>query len=271
MSRPHPLSVLESPLQRAIRAGHAMGFFTVTATSEISELFAATGADFVVLDMEAAPMSKREALHSLQALTGSQCAGIVRVPWLQQHLIEHALDAGAHGVLVPKIDTAEQAEAAVSACYFRPEGTRGINPVRASAYFTNLDAYLAGANYRTSCLLQIESVEAVENIVAIAAVKGVSGLFIGVGDLAAAYGNPGVPTGPAIDEARKAVLAACHENGIIPGIFAYSLDLARQYREEGFRMIAIGNEIKMLTDAAVSALLAVRTAVPDGDSATLEP
>ncbi|MDT0262443.1 HpcH/HpaI aldolase family protein [Jatrophihabitans lederbergiae] len=255
----HPLAQLASPLRTALDAyGVATGFFSVTGESEIVELFAVCGADFVVLDMEAAPMTKREALHCLQALTGSSCAGVVRVPWLQHHLIEHALDAGAHGIIVPKVDTAEQAAAAVAATYFPPIGIRGLNPVRASAYFTELEAYLAGVNARTTCFVQIESVESVRNVDEIAAVPGLSGLFIGAGDLAAAFGHPGNPVGADMDDARAAVLRACEANGIVPGIFAYSLELAVQYRREGFRLIAIGNEIKMLKDATVDALAAAR-------------
>jgi 2-keto-3-deoxy-L-rhamnonate aldolase RhmA len=259
LTAPHPLTELQSPLRsRTTAGGIALGFFTVTAEPTVCELFAVAGADFVVMDMEAAPTTKREVVHCLQALTGSNSAGIVRVPWRQHHLIEHALDAGAHGVLIPKVEDAAQARACVAAAYFPPVGQRGLNPVRASAYFTALEAYLAGANARTSCLLQIESADAVGNASEIAAVPGVSGLFIGAGDLAASFGHPGVPVGPDMDEARAVVLKACRENGILPGIFAYGLDLAGQYRDEGFQVIAIGNEIKMLKDAAVAALAAIR-------------
>jgi 2-keto-3-deoxy-L-rhamnonate aldolase RhmA len=251
----HPL-VNPVPALAAARSGSAtaLGFFLVTTEAMLAEMFGVVGADFLVLDMEAAPMTKGDVLHCLQALTGSGCAAIVRVPWLQQHLIEHALDVGAHAILVPKVETADQAEAAVAACFFPPVGRRGINPVRASGYFTALPEYLAHANERIACLVQIESVLAVENADEIAAVRGVTGLFIGAGDLASAYGHPGVVTGADMDAARVAVIKACRRHEKMPGIFAYDLDLAREYAKEGFRFIAIGNEVKLLKEAATAAL-----------------
>jgi 2-keto-3-deoxy-L-rhamnonate aldolase RhmA len=252
-------AIERTPLQRAAAGGRAAyGFFTVTGESELVEAFAVVGADFTVLDMEAAPMAKRDLVHCLQALNGSACSGLVRVPWLETHYIEHALDLGAHGVVVPKVDSADQAGAAVAAAFYAPLGRRGINPVRASAYFTALERYLATANELTTLLLQIESGAAVEAVDEIAAVPGVSGLFIGPGDLAADYGHPGVVVGADMDRARAAVLAACRRNGIAAGIFAYDMDLAARYAAEGFQIIAIGNEIKMLKDAAVAQLARAR-------------
>jgi 2-keto-3-deoxy-L-rhamnonate aldolase RhmA len=262
MSR-HPLTEMACRLAAAKRGeATAVGFFLVTAEPMLAELFGVAGADFLVLDMEAAPIGKRDVMHCLQALTGSACTAVVRVPWLQHHLIEHALDAGAHAVLVPKVDTAAQAQAAAAACFYPPAGRRGINPVRASGYFTALPEYLAQANERTTCLVQIESAAAVAVADEIAAVPGVGGLFIGAGDLAAAYGHPGVVIAADMDAARERVLAACRRHGKLPGIFAYGLDLGRAYADEGFRFIAIGNEVKMLKDATVDALAAVRAAVP---------
>jgi 2-keto-3-deoxy-L-rhamnonate aldolase RhmA len=255
----HPLTDLTSGLAATAHGdGVAIGFFLVTTEAMLAELFGVAGADFLVLDMEASPMGKNDVLHCLQALTGSACTAVVRVPWLEHHLIEHALDVGAHAILVPKVETAAQATAAVAACFYPPAGRRGINPVRASAYFAALPEYLADANDRTTCLVQIESVAAVEAVDEIAAVSGVNGLFIGAGDLAAAYGHAGVVTAADMDLARAKVLEACLRHGKIPGIFAYGLDLALAYAKEGFRFIAVGNEVKMLKDAAVEALATIK-------------
>lgn len=202
-------------------------------------------------------MSKQDVLHGIQALTGSPCSPVVRVPYLHRHYIEHALDVGAHAVLVPKVDSGEEAEAAAQASRFPPEGERGVNPVRASGYFGNLPEYFRGVNDRTMCMVQIESTRAVENAAEIAAVPGVDVLFMGMGDLACAYGQPGVVTGERIDAARAAVLLACRQHGKHAGIFAYGLDLARQYVAEGFNLLALGNDIKFFREAAENALAAV--------------
>jgi 2-keto-3-deoxy-L-rhamnonate aldolase RhmA len=239
-------------------SGPSIGIFLLSGDSMFAELCGTTGLDWVVLDMEAAPMSKRDAVHLMQALSASDCAPIVRVSWGQQHLIEHALDMGAAGVMVPKVNSARDAEAVALACRFPPAGTRGINPVRASGYFSDVAGYLARANERIECLVQIESPEAVRNVDEIAATKGIDGLFIGMGDLASGYGQPGVMEGPVIDEARAAVLTAAARHGKRAGIFAYSQDLARRYVEEGFEFVAIGNELKLFREALTGALSSVR-------------
>lgn len=251
----HPLFQIDSPLRAVLAAARpARGLFLLSPTSVFAELTATLGFDWAVLDMEASPMSKEDAMHCVQAMSGSACSPIVRVPYLNRHLIEHALDVGAHGVLVPKVDTAEDAASAARACRFPPFGDRGVNPVRASAYFGNLPDYFERANERTVCLVQVESVLSVRNADEIAAVPGVDGLFLGMGDLACAYGQPGNVVGDKLDEARRAVLAACRRHGKYAGIFAYGLDLARDYLDEGFQLLALGNDIKFFREAAVNAL-----------------
>ena len=251
-----PLQPSGSPRGRrsADRDGPSLGVFLVTGNSMLSELCGTLPLDWVVLDMEAAPMSKQDALHILQSLNGSAVSPIVRVPFLNHHLIEHALDIGAAGVMVPKVDTAEAAAAAAAACRFPPEGRRGVNPIRASGYFSDVAGYLRDANKNTVCMVQIESVEALQNVDAIAATDGVDVLFMGMGDLACALGQPTVTTGPAMDAARARVLAAARAHGKQAGIFAYGLDLAEQYAREGFDVIAFGNEVKILREGLLGAL-----------------
>jgi 2-keto-3-deoxy-L-rhamnonate aldolase RhmA len=235
-----------------------LGFFTVTGNPLVAEMFGVLGADFVVVDMEATPMDKAGAFACIQALAGTPARGLVRVPWLERHWIEHALDIGADGIIVPKVDTAIDAERAVAAAYFAPRGGRGLNPVRASSFFTQFDAYVRTANERTQCLVQIESAEAVRDVAEIAAVPGLSGLFVGSGDLAADLGYPGNMHCAGMAEARSAVLQACAANGLVAGIFAYSLELAREYVAEGFSFVAVGNEIKMLAAETIRSLEFVR-------------
>jgi 2-keto-3-deoxy-L-rhamnonate aldolase RhmA len=264
----HPLFRVDSPLRAVLASGRpARGLFLLTPTTMLAELAGTLGFDWAVLDMEASTMSKEDAMGCVQALSGSACSPVVRVPFLNRHLVEHALDIGAHGVLVPKVDTAEEAAGAADACRFPPAGTRGVNPVRASGYFGNLSEYFGLANQRTLCLAQIESVRAVRNVDEIAAVPGVDGLFMGMGDLACAYGQPGNVVGGDMDKARLAVLEACRRHGKIAGIFAYGLDLARNYLEEGFTLLALGNDIKFFREAAVNALAEVPV-VPIVASAT---
>jgi 2-keto-3-deoxy-L-rhamnonate aldolase RhmA len=266
----HPLLDFRPSLRSRLTGptAPAYGIFLLTGDSGLAEACGLTDLAWMVIDMEAGALSRRDVLHCLQALTGSRCAGLVRVPGHSREEIEHVLDLGAEGVLVPKVDTADDAAAAVRACRFPPDGTRGINPVRASGYFADVPGYLREANHRTLCLVQIESAAAVANACDIAKVPGVDGLFIGMGDLAASLGQPGVTTGPAMDKGRAAVLAAAREHGKVPGLFAYSLDLARQYAAEGFRMIGIGNEVKLLREALVTGLADLPSGAAGGTART---
>ncbi|MFG2485836.1 HpcH/HpaI aldolase/citrate lyase family protein [Streptomyces virginiae] len=242
-----------NPLLTRVRAaeqatGALTGLFLLWPEPGIAELCAMLDVDFLVLDMEAGVLSRQDVLRAIQAVTGRNTTVLVRVPSHEPSHIEHALDAGAHGVLVPKVDTREQAELVASYTRFPPQGRRGVNPVRASGYFSDVPGYLARANSEVLCLVQIESATAVEAAEAIAAVPGVDGLFLGMGDLAMSFGQPGVVTGPAMDRARERTLSACRKHGRLAGAFAYSMDAARTYAAEGFEVLAVGNDVKLFRE-----------------------
>ncbi|MFH9474371.1 HpcH/HpaI aldolase/citrate lyase family protein [Streptomyces anulatus] len=239
-----PLPWTDGRLRAAMADGPAYGLFLVCGNAQLAEAAAYTGIDWAVIDMEAAAMTRTDALHQVQALNGSAVTPIVRVPNLDRNAIEFALDLGVGGVMVPKVDRVEQAEEAARCTHYPPLGTRGVNAIRASAYFTASARYFEQADDAVLCVVQIESREAVGNAEKIAATDGVDMLFIGTGDLAMDLGQPGSTAGPEFDEARRTVLAACAAAGKPAGIFAQSSKAARQYAEEGFRCIAIGNEIK---------------------------
>jgi 2-keto-3-deoxy-L-rhamnonate aldolase RhmA len=246
---PPPLG-LGDGLRRTMAAGPAYGVFLVSGNAMLAEAARYTGIDWAVLDLEAAPMTKVDALHQAQALAGADLTTIIRVPSLDRHNIEYALDLGVAGVLVPKVDRIEDAELAARYTHYPPDGARGVNAIRASAYYSQSAQYYEAANRGVLCIVQIESREALRNVDKIAATVGVDMLFIGANDLAMDLGQPGNPTGPAFDAAREAVLAACADADKPAGIFALSTKLARQYAKEGFRFIAIGNEVKFFVQSA---------------------
>ncbi|MGW2110223.1 HpcH/HpaI aldolase family protein [Streptomyces sp. NPDC001948] len=242
-----------NPLLRRLRAPHPpagplTGLFLLWPEPGIAELCATLDIDFLVLDMEAGALSRQDVLRAVQAVSGRDTTLLVRVPSHEPSHIEHALDIGAHGVLVPKVDTREQAEQLASYTRFPPMGRRGVNPVRASGYFSDVPGYLARANSEALCLVQIESARAVEEAEAIAAVPGVDGLFLGMGDLAMSFGQPGVTTGPRLDRARERTLRACRAHGLLAGAFAYGMDAAHSYSAEGFDVLAVGNDIKLIRE-----------------------
>lgn len=251
----HPLLDTGNPLKARLAAGRsALGLFVLSGSSTVMEACSTFGLDWLLVDAEAAAVSPDDILRSFQAVTGSGAAALVRVPRLDHHLIGHMLDIGAHGVLVPKIESAEMARAVVQAALYPPQGKRGVNPVRVSGYFHDIPAYLHAANARALVLVQIESREAVEAADEIAAVPGIDGLFVGPGDLAVALHQPGEVTGLRVERACAQVLHAARAAAKIAGIFAYSEELARRYLADGYQFIAIGNDLKMLRTGVQASL-----------------
>lgn len=247
-----------NPIKEKLRKGEpSIGLFFLSGSPVVAEVCATTDLDWIVLDIEGSPLSHGNILYLLQALNGSTVCPIIRVQRNEHSEIEHALDLGAFGVIVPKIDTQEAAAKTVAASFYPPIGRRGINPVRASGYFQDVPGYLKSANERTLCIVQIESRQAIKNVRSIAGLYGVDMLFIGPGDLANSLGQPGVMTGPKFDKARRTVLEAAQKAKKAAGIFAYTLDLAHQYIEEGFLFVAIGNDLKLLKSSISESIDAV--------------
>ncbi|WP_080962101.1 HpcH/HpaI aldolase family protein [Chromobacterium subtsugae] len=246
----HPLLNAGNPIKDKLAAGRTcFGLFLVSASALIAECCATRGPDWLLVDMEASPADRRDLIQMLQALNGSRTAGMVRVARNERHLIEAALDSGAQGLMVPKVDSAADARAVANCAYYPPRGRRGVNPIRCSAYFSRLPDYFAEANQSLLTIVQIESAQAVAEADDIAAVDGIDVLFIGCGDLACDLGQAGQVTGALMDAAIEQVLEACHRHGKIAGIFAYSLELAQRYARQGFRFIAFGNDMKLLAQS----------------------
>jgi 2-keto-3-deoxy-L-rhamnonate aldolase RhmA len=255
INHPHRLLERNNIVKEKLHRGEpSLGMFILSASPLVMECCSTLPLDWLLVDVEASPVSPETILHMFQAVAGSGAVPLVRVPALHHHTIEHMLDLGAYGILVPKVDTPEMARAVVDAAFFPPLGRRGINPVRASGYFTDVPGYLAWANQRTLCLVQIETRAGLGCVEEIAAVDGLDGLFIGPGDLASALGQPGNVTGPAMDRACARVLSAARDHGKIAGIFSYGAELGREYIDQGFHFIALGNDLKLLKAGFIAEL-----------------
>jgi len=232
----------------------SVGVFLLCNNSMIAEALAVLPIDWIIIDMEASVFSKEDVLHILQSVKGSSVTPMIRISEQNKHLIEFGLDLGAKGILIPKIDTKAQVQELIRYFYYPPKGIRGVNPVRVSNYFENLEEHFSIANDNVLSMVQIESKESVDEIDKIAQVSELDVLFIGCGDLASSFGQIGNVTGQKMDIARGKVLEACKKYNKIAGIFAYSTELANQYIEEGFKFIAIGNDIKFLKQGLINSL-----------------
>lgn len=225
-----------------------------------TEILATVGYDFVILDNEHGPSGPRETLAHLQLLNALNAASIVRVPWNDQVYLKRVLDAGAETIMVPMVETVEQAKAVVAACRYPPQGQRSFGPWRQAGLVRDIDAWRQGANENVFVIVQIESVKAVGNADAIAAVEGVDGLFIGPNDLSGSmgrlrdYGNPEFLK--LIDKAFTAIRRAGKPAGVVPYASKTTADLFR----DGYSMVAASTELTLLASNARAEVDAHRSA-----------
>lgn len=254
----HPLLLSDNRCKLRLAAGNTcFGLFLVSASNLVAECCAVRGTDWILVDMEASPVDRRDLVVMLQALNGSQATCMARIARNDRQLIEAALDSGALGIMVPKVESAAEARLIVESAYYPPKGRRGVNPIRCSGYFKRLPEYFAVANDSILTIAQIETREALQNLDDIAATEGIDVLFVGCGDLASELGQPGQVEGPAMEAAIEQVVTACKKHGKVPGIFAYTTDLAVRYAAQGFRFIAIGNDLKLLAGALEAQLQSI--------------
>ncbi len=224
----------------------AIGAFLLSGNSFVAEAMANSGLDWILIDMEASHASKEDVLHILQALNAYDVTPLIRIPEHSKHLIEFSLDLGARGIMIPKVDTAAEALKMARACYYPPMGDRGMNFIRASGFYKRSATYVKNANGCTLSIFQIESKESIDHLESIAGVKQVDVLFMGLGDLSSSYGLGGSIMHKEIEDAKRKVIDACNRYGKIPGIFAHSKEVIREYADEGFKFIGIGNDIKFI-------------------------
>ena len=224
-----------------------------------AEVMAHQGFDWVCIDMQHGVIDYQVALTMLQAIGTTETIPIVRVPWNEPGIIGKVLDAGAMGVIIPMVNSVEEAKAAVAACRYFPQGARSFGPTRAS-YYAGTD-YFAGANREIACIPMIETKQAVERLDDILAVPGIDAVYVGPADLSITYGlPPGMNNGSPFEEARQLIAKKCAEHGVTPGIHA-SASLAEKHAAAGYRMITIsGDAVAIPVQAQADLKLARGTA-----------
>ncbi len=245
---------------RLVPGRTGIGCWLQMFNSIAAEVVAQAGYDCVLIDLEHGPGWYLDMIPLIHAIQGQPCAPLVRVPSNDPVALKKVLDIGVAGVMVPSVDTAEQAAAAVAACRYPPKGHRGmaVGIVRASDYGARTQEYLAESEDALMIMCQIESAEAVENVREIAAVEGVDMLFIGPFDLSASLGHLGEPDHPkaraAIDEIEAAAKSAGVMLGTIPTPGRSAADLA----QAGYSLVMADSDLLLLRDAARSSIAAKR-------------
>lgn len=241
----------------------ALGAWMFLREPMTAESAARMGYDYVVVDLQHGIASDPEALAMMQAAEAAGAIPVARVSTNHSMTIGRALDAGALAVIVPMVNSAEDARAAVAACRYAPEGTRSYGPVAAISRYS--DDYARVANDTVACLVMIETAEALHNLDEILSVPGIDGVYVGPVDLSLTLGLAPQPYNddPVFHEAIDAVLAACARHGIVPGIHADGT-LAARWIERGFRLITVGYDQYSVLDGLGRALETGRGEPLDG-------
>lgn len=235
-------------------SGDLVGGWLQLPCAATAELIGSVGFDFVVIDTQHGPIGDDALLPMLQALSATGTHAVVRVPEHGEAPIGRALDRGAAGVIVPLVDTAEQAAAAVAACHYPPVGVRSYGPTR-------LGWQGRAANAPGLCIVMIETVAAVAALPEILAVEGLDGVFVGPSDLALSHGYPLAAQhgDPDYDALLSRITDACTDVGVPAGIWCAGPENLRRYRSLGFSFFGLSAEHAMLRTAAVTALERSRT------------
>ncbi|MDR9437992.1 MAG: 4-hydroxy-2-oxoheptanedioate aldolase [Halomonas sp.] len=237
--------------KRRLLAGEAMtGIWLGLASPYVGELAATSGFDWLLLDGEHGPNDLGSLLAQLQAIAPYASQPVVRPPHGETVLLKQYLDIGVQNLLIPMVESAQQAEALVAATRYPPRGMRGMGSVLARAsHWGQMTDYLDRADEEVCLILQLESPEALENLEAIAAVEGVDGLFIGPADLSAAMGHRGDPGHPEVVAAIKEAIERIRAAGKAAGIVTFDEGEARDYLAAGCTFVGLGADVTLLAEA----------------------
>jgi 2-dehydro-3-deoxyglucarate aldolase len=236
---------------RILANGHALGSWINSASPVIAELMAASGFDFLTVDIEHAAIDLAAAQCLFQAIRSGNpaCASLARLAGHSYSDTKRFMDAGADGVIAPMISSAQQAEEIVQAVKFPPQGRRGVGFCRANGYGLDLPGFLKKSNEESFVCIQIEHVDALAKLDGIFAVPGIDAVLVGPYDLSASMGLAGRFDHPDMVKATTLVLDRARAHGIVPGIHVIQPDIHEVLRrhQEGYRFIAFSLDITMLT------------------------
>jgi len=243
-----------NPVKQLLKTGKpAVGTWLSLGSITAARFLARMGFEWLTVDVEHSLVDVETTTHMIASIADAKCVPLVRVPSNRHDHIKRVLDNGGYGVVVPMVNTRQEALDAVSACLYPPLGTRSVG---GSVHALNFDAnpadYYAKANDEILIVLQCEHIQAVRGFDDVFSVPGIDAVFVGPNDLAASMRSPdGKPPSPEVfKQALADILAGCKRNKVAPGIHTFSLEEAKQRIEEGWQFIAVNSELKFMTDGA---------------------
>lgn len=236
--------------QALAKCERQVGLWSGLVSSLGAEILAGAGFDWIVIDGEHGPNDITTLLPQLQAMRGGTAEPVFRVPWNEPVIIKRALDVGARTLLIPFVQSVEEAERAVAATRYPPLGIRGVSVAPRANDFGRVQNYHRNAHLDTCVLVQIETRAAVAQIEAIAAIEGIDGIFIGPSDLAADFGQLGNPKHPEVQAAVKDAAERIRATGKSAGTLSGSLDDVEFLFGLGFNFTAAGSDVGILARGA---------------------
>lgn len=247
------LQEMQNPFRKALLKGRPLtGIWSMLNSDNAVEALSWSGFDWLLIDGEHSPATLADTMSHLRILAASPTTPIVRLVDGNPSRLKRYLDAGAQTFMLPQIDTAEMAQAAVTAMHYPPRGTRGVAAMHRASRFTQINNYIPNASDSLFLIVQVETEAAIENVEAIAAIDGVDAVFFGPGDLAASMGKLGQPADPEVTARIGDAFVKVRRFGKACGVLAANADLAEKYIADGFDFVSVANDANLMVTAANS-------------------
>jgi len=257
-------SVLPSPIRLSGEDGHiSIGSWITIPHPSIAEIMARAGFDWLVIDMEHSPIGISEAEQIIRVINLCGLPALVRVGENNSNLIKRVMDSGASGVIVPMVNTKEQAKQAVEAVKYPPVGQRGVGLSRAQGYGMLFEEYQRWVEKESTVIVQIEHIQAVKNIDAILSIDGIDGFIVGPYDLSASLGIPGQFDHPDMLESLETIKSVINKGTKHSGFHVVTpdVDTALTKLQEGYSFLAFGVDFLFIGEMCRGKLKSLREGI----------
>lgn len=243
---------------RLARGETTLGMWVTLESPSITEIAVTLGVDWVVIDTEHGHLDYKEVVEHIRATRNTHTTPLVRISETTPGIIKRVLDLGAHGIIVPQVNSADDVAMAVRYAKYPPDGIRGVGGERATRWGLGLQSQTALANRETMVIPLIETVEGGRNLGAILDVTGIDAIFFGPVDYSASAGHLGQWEGPGVADAILGFKEVVKARGLACGILTTGVDDSLRRRDQGFRMIALGADTGLLIRSLRASLDAMR-------------
>jgi 4-hydroxy-2-oxoheptanedioate aldolase len=253
-------------VKRALKAGQVqVGTWLSLGSITAARFMARCGLHWLTTDIEHSLVDWETATHMFASIADAGCVPLARVPANRHDHIKRVLDNGAMGVVVPMVNSRQEAEDAVAACLYPPQGNRSVGgSVHALNFGTSANDYYDHANDEILIVLQCEHIQSVENADTIFSVPGIDAIFVGPNDLAASMRTKDGkgPSAQATKDAMDHILKTCKKYNVAPGVHCGSADEVNARADEGWQFMAITSELKMMLDGAAQQVKKLKCTAP---------